>query len=119
MAQLSFDISDDLLEALRNEAFKTGFDCSDLVVCYIKNGLKGCDNMVSVTLNENVLEKVNIKCQLSHKTPDEVVNDVLWENLEKLEDIPDEFDGEKIWSMLDHDKPEGDDILDRITDMFD
>ena len=57
--------------------------------------------------------------KLSNKTPDEVVNDVLWEQLGKIEDVSEDFDGNKLWRMLDHDKPEGDDILDRITDMFD
>lgn len=71
-----------------------------------------------IRLDDDVLEKVNIKCRLSHKTPEEVVNDVLWDNLSKLEDVPNEFDAEEIWNKLDHDKPEGDDILDRITDMF-
>ena len=74
--------------------------------------------MVSVTLNEDVLEKVKIKCKLSNKTPEDVVNDILWDKLRKLEDYPDDFDGDRIWNLLEHDKPEGDDILDRITDMF-
>ena len=75
--------------------------------------------MLMVGLNENVAKKVKIKCKLSNKTPDEVVNDVLWEQLGKIEDVCEDFDGDKLWRMLDHDKPEGDDILDRITDMFD
>lgn len=75
--------------------------------------------MVSVTLNDNVVEKVKIKCKLSNKTPEDVVNDILWDNLRKLEDYSDDFDGDRIWNLLEHDKPEGDDILDRITDMFD
>ncbi|MBQ2666245.1 hypothetical protein [Methanobrevibacter sp.] len=75
--------------------------------------------MVSVTLDDNVVEKVKIKCRLSNKTPEDVVNDILWDNLRKLEDYSDDFDGDRIWNLLEHDKPEGDDILDRITDMFD
>lgn len=75
--------------------------------------------MLMVGLNDNVVEKINIKCKLSNKTPEEVVNEVLWDNLRKLEDVFDHFDGDKLWNMLDHDKPEGDDVLDRITDMFD
>ena len=60
--------------------------------------------------------KLNVNCPT--KPPDEVVNDVLWEQLGKIEDVCEDFDGDKLWRMLDHDKPEGDDILDRITDMF-
>lgn len=75
--------------------------------------------MSMVRIDSKVMEKVNIKCKLSHKSPVEVINEVLWENLRKIEDVSDEFDADRIWNMLDHDKPEGDDILDRITDMFD
>ena len=51
--------------------------------------------MLMVALNENVMEKVNIKCKLSNKTPEEVVNDVLWDQLRKIEDISDDFDGQE------------------------
>ena len=88
---------------------------------YIRQGLinkNGRDNMSIAIIEDNVMEKVNIKCKLSNRTPNEVINDVLWESLRKIEDVPDEFDAEKIWNMLEHDKPEGDDILDRITDLF-
>ena len=71
--------------------------------------------MVSVTLNENVLEKVNIVARLSKRSRDEVVNDTLWDSLENIVDIPDDFDYSKIWDMLEHDKPEGDDILDNLV----
>jgi hypothetical protein len=67
-----------------------------------------------VCLNENVVEKVNIVSKLTDRSPEEVVNDTLWDNLRKIEDVPDEIDYEKIWNMLDHDKPEGDDVLDNL-----
>lgn len=114
-------IDDDLLEDLQKHADETGLDCSSLVDEYVRKGLSenGDDKMLMVGLNDNVVEKINIKCKLSNKTPEEVVNEVLWDNLRKLEDVSDHFDGDKLWNMLDHDKPEGDDVLDRITDMFD
>ena len=34
MAQLCFDISDDLLVDLKKKAFEAGFDCSDLAIEY-------------------------------------------------------------------------------------
>lgn len=71
--------------------------------------------MLSVTLNENVTEKVNLMSKLTGRTPEEVVNDTLWDNLRKIEDVPDEIDGDRIWAMLDHDNPEGDDILDNLS----
>lgn len=66
-----------------------------------------------------LLKKLRLNVNYPTKPPDEVVNDVLWEQLGKIEDVSEDFDGDKLWRMLDYDKPEGDDILDRITDMFD
>ena len=71
--------------------------------------------MLMIGLNENVMEKVNIMSKLTHKTPEEVVNDALWNQFEKIEDVPDEIDYDKIWDMLEHDKPEGDDVLDKLS----
>ena len=122
ISKISFDIDDDLLKDLKRFALKTNSNYLDLVESYIQKGLKNQtrgNDMVSVTLDDNVVEKVKIKCKLSNKTPEDVVNDILWDNLRKLEDYSDDFDGDRIWNLLEHDKPEGDDILDRITDMFD
>ena len=122
ISKISFDIDDDLLKDLKRFALKTNSNYLDLVESYIQKGLKNQtrgNDMVSVTLDDNVVEKVKIKCRLSNKTPEDVVNDILWDNLRKLEDYSDDFDGDRIWNLLEHDKPEGDDILDRITDMFD
>ena len=107
---------------MKRFTLKTNSNYLDLVESYIQKGLKNQtrgNDMVSVTLDDNVVEKVKIKCRLSNKTPEDVVNDILWDNLRKLEDYSDDFDGDRIWNLLEHDKPEGDDILDRITDMFD
>ena len=122
ISKISFDIDEDLLKDLKRFALKTNSNYLDLVESYIQKGLKNQtrgNDMVSVTLDDNVVEKVKIKCRLSNKTPEDVVNDILWDNLRKLEDYSDDFDGDRIWNLLEHDKPEGDDILDRITDMFD
>ena len=122
ISKISFDIDDDLLKDLKRFALKTNSNYLDLVESYIQKGLKNQtrgNDMVSVTLDDNVVEKVKIKCKLSNKTPEDVVNDILWDNLRNLEDYSDDFDGDRIWNLLEHDKPEGDDILDRITDMFD
>ena len=75
---------------------------------------KWIDTMLNINLKDNVVEKVNIMSKLTNKTPEEVVNDTLWDNLKQIEDVPDEIDYEKIWGMLEHDNPEGDDILDNL-----
>ncbi|WP_407391541.1 hypothetical protein [Methanobrevibacter sp.] len=118
MAEISFDIDDNLLKDFRRHMEDVKSSPDELIEKYIRQGLikeEGRDTMVMVCLNENVTEKVNIVVKLTGKTPEEVVNENLWDNLEHVEDIPDEIDYEKIWNMLDHDKPEGDDVLDRLS----
>ena len=70
--------------------------------------------MLRVTIKENVAEKVSIMAKLTGRTCQEVVNDTLWDCLRKIEDVSGEIDGDKIWNMLDHDNPGGDDILDNL-----
>ena len=115
ITKISLDMDDELLKDLKKQASINESNYLDLIVGYIQQGLKESDNMVSVTLNENVVEKVNIMAKLTKRNFEEVVNDVLWENLEKIVDIPEELDYDKIWNMLEHDKPEGDDILDNLA----
>lgn len=68
-----------------------------------------------VRLNDDVLEKVNIMSKLTGRTPEEVVNDTLWDNLRKIQDVPEELDVDRIWNLLEHDNPEGDNILDELS----
>lgn len=103
----------DLIE--RANLNQSGYE--DLIVEYIKKGLNEVDNMSNITLNENVMEKVNIMARLTEKTPEEVVNDTLWENLRKITDVSQKFDGDRLWNMLEHDNPEGDDILDELSNV--
>lgn len=117
ITEVTLTIDDGLLEDLRKHANETGLDCSSLVEEYVRKGLieNGDDEMLMVGLNDNVVEKANIMAKLTDRTLEEVVNDTLWDNLEKIEDIPDELDGDEIWNLLDHDKPEGDDVLDNLA----
>lgn len=117
ISKISLDISDGLLEDLKKQALEIESDYSDLIVEYVKQGLNGRDDMSMISLNDNVMEKVNIISKLTDRTPEEVVNDTLWDNLRKIEDIPSEFDGDKLWDMLEHDNPEGDDILDEMRNV--
>ena len=82
---------------------------------YIQLGLDyetGCDNMV--VISQDVMEKVNIISKLSNRTPEEVINETLWDQLRKVEDVPEKIDYDKVWNMLEHDNPEGDDILENL-----
>ena len=88
---------------------------NDLIEKYIQLGLDyetGCDNMV--VISQDVMEKVNIISKLSNRTPEEVINETLWDQLRKVEDVPEKIDYDKVWNMLEHDNPEGDDILENL-----
>ena len=68
-----------------------------------------------IKLDEDVVRKVNRMAELTDQTPKEVVNEALRYQLKDVENIPREIDYDKLWEMLDHDKPEGDDILDNLA----
>lgn len=88
---------------------------NELIEKYIQQGLDyetGRDNMV--VISQDVMEKVNIISKLSNRTPEEVINENLWNQLRKVEDVPDKIDYDKVWNMLEHDNPEGDDILENL-----
>nr|WP_295163007.1 hypothetical protein [uncultured Methanobrevibacter sp.] len=117
MVKICLDIDDDVLAELKKQASKNELNLDDLIKKYFRKGFekeKLDDTMLNVTLNDVVVEKVNIMSKLTDRTPEEVVNDTLWDNLKKIEDVPDEINHEKIWNMLEHDNPEGDDILDNL-----
>lgn len=114
---MCFDIDKRLFGELKKQASKNELNLDDLIEKYVRKGLdkENLENtMLNVSLNDNVVEKVNIMSKLTDRTPEEVVNDTLWENLRKIEDVPDDVDYEKIWNMLEHDNPDGDDILDNL-----
>ncbi|MEE0935529.1 MAG: hypothetical protein U0L42_07645 [Methanobrevibacter sp.] len=117
MVRMCFDIDKRLFGELKKQASKNELNLDDLIEKYVRKGLdkENLENtMLNVSLNDNVVEKVNIMSKLTDRTPEEVVNDTLWENLRKIEDVPDDVDYEKIWNMLEHDNPDGDDILDNL-----
>ena len=68
-----------------------------------------------IKLDEDVVRKVNRMAELTDQTPKEVVNEALRYQFKDVENIPREIDYDKLWEMLDHDKPEGDDILDNLA----
>lgn len=117
ITKISIDIDDELLEDLKKRALKTNSNYLDLVKECIEEELnnKGRDNMSMISINDNVMEKVNIMSKLTDRTPEEVVNETLWDTLRKVRDFPDEIDYDRIWDMLDHDKPEGDDVLEKLS----
>ena len=120
MVKISFDIDEELLEDLKQQALESKTNHSDLAKLYLCNGIKnqkGLDKMTVVTINENIMEKVNLRCKQIDCSPKELVNNILYNHLSEVDEMPEGLDGEKIWSMLDHDKPEGDDVLEVLSNV--
>jgi len=114
---LSLNIDVDLFKELENQSFEYDLPLADLIQNYIVIGFKGDGNMQTICLTDEVMEKVNIRCKQVDSTPDDLVNEIVFEKLRKIEEIPDDIDGDKIWNMLEHDKPEGDDILKKFRSL--
>ena len=114
---LSLNIDVDLFKELENQSFEYDLPLAGLIQNYIVIGFKGDGNMQTICLTDEVMEKVNIRCKQVDSTPDDLVNEIVFEKLRKIEEIPDDIDGDKIWNMLEHDKPEGDDILKKFRSL--
>lgn len=118
MVEINVKIDDELIDDLSEVCRENNLNLEELVLNYIQQGLdnyKGVGSMSLISLDGDVMEKVNIVVKLTDQTPEEVVNEALRDQLRTVEDIPDNVDYEKIWNALDHDKPEGDDILDNLV----
>ena len=118
MVEINVKINDELIEDLSEVCLENNLNLEELVLNYVQQGLdnyKGVGSMSLISLDGDVMEKVNIVVKLTDQTPEEVVNEALRDQLRTVEDIPDNVDYEKIWNALDHDKPEGDDILDNLV----
>lgn len=118
MVEINVKIEDELIDDLSEVCWENNLNLEELVLNYIQQGLdnyKGVGSMSLISLDGDVMEKVNIVVKLTDQTPEEVVNEALRDQLRTVEDIPDNVDYEKIWNDLDHDKPEGDDILDNLV----
>ena len=118
MVEINVKIEDELIDDLSEVCWENNLNLEELVLNYIQQGLdnyKGVGSMSLISLDGDVMEKVNIVVKLTDQTPEEVVNEALRDQLRTVEDIPDNVDYEKIWNALDHDKPEGDDILDNLV----
>lgn len=118
MVEINVKIEDELIDDLSEVCWENNLNLEELLLNYIQQGLdnyKGVGSMSLISLDGDVMEKVNIVIKLTDQTPEEVVNEALRDQLRTVEDIPDNVDYEKIWNALDHDKPEGDDILDNLV----
>ena len=120
IAKVSFDIDDDMFEELKKRASQIGSDFEDLIVEYIKKGLNnenGFDNMQNIQISEEILNGINSRCREINCNPEKLINSILYDYLMKVKNMPPAIDREKIGAMLEHDNPEGDDVLEKLFNL--
>ncbi|MBP3791538.1 MAG: hypothetical protein ILA26_05875 [Methanobrevibacter sp.] len=85
----------------------------DLVEEYVRQGLgeNGGKNMGDITIADEIWDKLNVRCKKINCNPEKLVNSIIYDYLRKVEKIPSSIDGDKLWEMLEHDNPKGDDSL--------
>ena len=70
--------------------------------------------MHSVIVPYDIMDKINSRSKELNCNPEKLIHSILFDYLKKVESIPCTVDREKIMAMLEHDNPEGDDILDNL-----
>jgi len=103
MAEINVKINDELIEDLSEVCLKNNLNLEELVLNYVQQGLdndKGVDNMSMISLDRDVMEKVNIVVRLTDQTPEEVVNDALRDQLRTVEDVPEMLIMKKFGMLL-------------------
>lgn len=71
--------------------------------------------MQSVQIPDDIMEKMNARCDMLKCNPEKLIHSILFDYLKKVESITTTVDREKMMMMLEHDNPEGDDILDNLA----
>lgn len=71
--------------------------------------------MQSVQIPDDIMENMNARCDMLKCNPEKLIHSILFDYLKKVESIPTTVDREKMMMMLEHDNPEGDDILDNLA----
>ena len=120
MAKICFDIEDALLEDLNKQATKNQLNLGDLIEEYVLQGLnKEDEKMHSVNVPNDIMERINNRCEELNCNPEKLIHSILFDYLKAVESIPCTVDREKIEAMLEHDNPEGDDILKNLSRLGD
>lgn len=115
MAKICFDIEDALLEDLNKQAAKKQLNPDDLIEEYVLQGLKKEDEkMHSVNVPNDIMEKINSRCKELNCNPEKLIHSILFDYLKKVESIPVTIDREKMMMLVEHDNPDGDDVLDNL-----
>lgn len=117
MVKICLDIDEDLFEEIKKQSSKEELDLDDLIEKYIQNGLiyKEVENMQLVRIPDDIMDKMNNRCDELKCNPEKLIHSILFDYLKKVESIPTTIDREKMMMLLEHDNPEGDDILDNLV----
>ena len=117
MVKICLDIDEDLFEEIKKQSSKEELDLDDLLEKYIQNGLiyKEVENMQLVRMPDDIMDKMNNRCDELKCNPEKLIHSILFDYLKKVESIPTTIDREKMMMLLEHDNPEGDDILDNLV----
>ena len=70
--------------------------------------------MQLVNVPDDIMEKMNSRSRELNCNPEKLIHSILFDYINKVESIPNTVNREKIMAMLEHDNPEGDDILDNL-----
>ncbi len=116
MVKICLDIDDDLFEELKKQTSRDELNLDDLIEKYILKGLiyKEVENMQLVRIPDDIMDKMNNRCDELKCNPEKLIHSILFDYLKKVESIPTTVDREKMMMLLEHDNPEGDDILDNL-----
>lgn len=92
----------------------------DLIEEYIEKSLKNeVDNMQSVNIPNDIMSRLDDRCKKIHCNPEKLIHAILFDYLKSVDNVSGIIDHEKLQAMLEHDNPEGDDILDNISRLGD
>ena len=73
--------------------------------------------MQSVNIYDEIMEGINDRSRQIGCSPEKLVNSILHDYLREVSNLPPTIDVEKVWAMLEHDNPEGDDVLEKLFNL--
>ncbi len=121
----SFNFDKNLLKELKLQSFESEVTQTELIHRYIKEGLYRDKNgdvfeMNNVIIESDLMDRLSIKSNLINIDINELANKYISQGLDNDNVIPDKVSNpEDFKKLLDHDKPEGDDTLKKITGIID
>lgn len=123
----SFNFDKNLLKDLKLQSFESEVTQTELVHRYIKEGLLREKNqnedvieLNTITVNDDLMERLVIESNARNINVNELANKYILQGLEEDNVVPNEVKNPKaILDLLDHDKPEGDNVLKSIVGIID